>query len=160
VPEEQAAPTRRRPVPEFLRVPWTIGDVLLMIVLWIGIQLLIGIALRLLAPMVPGIHEFLRGVAAGSNITALLGLDVFEAVLGLGIIGIILRRRHAPWSSLGWRQFDVVRAVIYVILTLVGFVVFGPYQRPLVLTSPVMMLCFQAQSDEGVPRPGAACDEQ
>jgi hypothetical protein len=123
VPEEQAAPTRRRPVPEFLRVPWTIGDVLLMIVLWIGIQLLIGIALRLLAPMVPGIHEFLRGVAAGSNITALLGLDVFEAVLGLGIIGIILRRRHAPWSSLGWRQFDVVRAVIYVILTLVGFVV-------------------------------------
>jgi membrane protease YdiL (CAAX protease family) len=122
VPEQAVEHPAHRSVPEFLRVPWPVSSVVLMIVIWIGLQVGIAVVLQVLAGQLPAVREFLHGVGTGQDIQALLILDLVEAALGFGIVWGILRRYHAPWSALGWRYFDVPKALVYLVGVMVLFV--------------------------------------
>ncbi|MDF2461413.1 MAG: rane protein of unknown function [Candidatus Saccharibacteria bacterium] len=123
MPEDKPAHSHRgRRGPEFLHVPWTLTDLLVMVISWIGIQVVLILALGFLAGYVPAIREFLDGVKDG-EILNLFALDMVDALAGLGVIWLFLRKYRVGIRSLGWRPFDPGKAILYIVGILLFFVV-------------------------------------
>lgn len=112
----------KRPLPEFLHVPWNIGDVGVMILLWFGIQIGVILMLKVLAPSVPGIESFLIGVTNGTNIMGVFALDLLDAAAGLGVVALYLRKYRTGFKSLGWRPVNIGRAILYLVGVLLFFI--------------------------------------
>ena len=113
---------KKRELPEYLRVPWSIRDVLLFIVAWFGLQVGLGIALTLLAYRVPAVANFMAGVKSG-DFGASFTLNLIGVILGLVLVAVIVRHYHASWATLGWRRVGIGRTIGYLIGILVVFLV-------------------------------------
>jgi uncharacterized protein len=147
----------KRPLPEFLHVPWNVGDVGVMILAWFGIQIGVVLLLKILAPSVPGVDDFLRGVSSGSNIMGVFVLDLVDAAAGLGVVALYLRKYRTGFKTLGWRRTDLGRAVLYLVIVLIFFV----FASAAVLTLVSLLLpgfnADQAQNNDFI---GAAAGHQ
>ncbi|MBW3537966.1 CPBP family intramembrane metalloprotease [Candidatus Parcubacteria bacterium] len=109
-----------------LHVPWHVGDAFKVFLLaWIGLPLLIVLALGQLAPAVPLLGRLLRALEAGS-IEATFTLVVVDAVAAFALVLYYLKRRGATWRDLGLRRFKVWRAVAYVLGTVTALAVLVP----------------------------------
>lgn len=104
-----------------LKVPWKSWEAILIFALtWLGVPLIILSAFRFAAPYDVNIQSFINGVAA-NNITASFQLTVLDALAGLGLIWLVLRKYKAGWSTLGLRKFNIVKAALLIGAVFVAF---------------------------------------
>jgi uncharacterized protein len=94
-----------RPLPESLRVPWNVRDVLVVAVVALGFQ-----GLELVAAKHLGIQPQWK-----------LGIYWLNLAVTLGVVGLILVRYRVGVVSIGWRRTDLARSLLYVVATLVAF---------------------------------------
>ena len=80
---------------------------------WIGIPLLILSAFRFAAPYDANIQQFLQGVRT-NDITASFQLTVLDALAGMGLIWLVLRKYKVGWSSLGLRKFNLLKSSLLI----------------------------------------------
>lgn len=114
---------KKKQLPEFLQVPWTIKDVLFFVVLWLGIQILVIEILKGIAGYSHPLSMFLSGAADGSNITAVFTFDLLDAVVGFGVVWYYLRRYKVGWKTVGWRPVNPIKAIAYLLGILLFFIV-------------------------------------
>jgi len=112
----------RRELPEYLKVPWGVRDVVVFVLAWFGLQLVVGLAVALLSPYLPPMKRFLDAIAAG-NVDASFGLDLVGIVIGFGLIALFLRKYKANWSAVGWRRVSILKLLKYLAAALIIFVV-------------------------------------
>jgi membrane protease YdiL (CAAX protease family) len=112
---------KRREVPEHLRVPWNVRDVVVLAVSWFALQILMGVGLKLLAPHVPAVAAFLAAAVNG-DVGASFALDVVGMAIGLGIVAGYLHKYGVGWSALGWRRASIWQTVKYLTVVLIAFV--------------------------------------
>jgi membrane protease YdiL (CAAX protease family) len=110
----------QRPVPEFLQVPWSVKDVVVLVAAWFGLQIVLALSLSVLARMVPAVAAFVHAADAGA-VGPNFALDLVAAALGLGIVSLYLHKYGVGWSTAGWRRVSVVRAVLYLVGILAVF---------------------------------------
>lgn len=115
-------PKRHLKVPEFLHVPWSVRDLVVFGVSWLGTQIAIIFLLGFLAPSVPAVAAFMQAVRDG-NVTALFALNLLDALIGFGLVSLYLYRYKASWSKVGWRRVDLLKTVGYIFGILVVFTV-------------------------------------
>jgi membrane protease YdiL (CAAX protease family) len=114
----------KRKVPDFLDVPWGLKDVVLFGAGWMLLQVAVVVAIQVLvAPFVPVVKQFLDAAFSGSDIRAVFALDLLDAGTGLGLVYWYLRHYKVGWSAVGWRKVSLGRAVMYLVVILVLFVV-------------------------------------
>ncbi len=112
----------KRPVPEFLQVPWGVRDVVVLVVAWFGLQIVVALVLAWgLAPFVPAVATFVKAANNGS-VGPNFALYLLDAALGLGVVSLYLRKYHVGWNEVGWRKVNIGRALLYLVGILVVFV--------------------------------------
>jgi membrane protease YdiL (CAAX protease family) len=116
------AEPKERHLPEFLNVPWNLRDVGFFVLAWLGLQILGGVVLAVLAQYWPAANH-LAGLIAKGDLQVSFAFDLVDAALGLGIVWFYLRRYKVGWSVLGWRRVNPLKAALYIGAILVGFVV-------------------------------------
>lgn len=105
----------------FTEVPWRVKDALAVFILsWVGLPVLIILVLRGLAPVNSFSAGLLHSLASGS-ITANFVLVLLDAILGLLLVGLYLRRYNLGWSAVGWRSFNVGQALFYLLMAILIF---------------------------------------
>lgn len=105
-----------------LKVPWKSWEAVAVFVLsWIGAPLLILSAFRFAAPYDANIMKFVQGIHA-NDITASFQLTVLDAMAGLGVIWLVLRKYQVGWDRIGLRKFDVLKSSALIIVMFVVFV--------------------------------------
>ena len=112
---------KRRALPEFLNVPWSVLDVVILVGAWFGMQIVLGGILVLAAKAIPAAAIFLNAARAG-DITASFVLDLLSVAVGLIIVAVYLRRYKVGWSAVGWRRVGVLRAMRYLFGILFVFI--------------------------------------
>jgi membrane protease YdiL (CAAX protease family) len=115
--------THTRDLPEFLNVPWTIGDLFVFVALWFGIQILIVLLLRGLSPYVPVVAQFLRAASNPNNVSASFVLELIDAVAGFGVVWYYLNKYKVGWSAVGWRKVSIWKSLAYLGGILLFFIV-------------------------------------
>jgi membrane protease YdiL (CAAX protease family) len=106
---------KRGELPEQLRVPWGIGQAILVFALvWIGLPVLIILGARILAPYVPFVNSFLEGLINGT-VSADFVNAVIDAVAGLALVAYYLRKYKIGWSAVGWRKFNPWKALLVLV---------------------------------------------
>jgi membrane protease YdiL (CAAX protease family) len=110
----------RLALPDWLQVPWSLGDVATFVGAWWGLQVVIVLALVLLGMSLPPVKEFVHAVQA-NNADAGFALDLMSAVVGFGLVGFYLSRYKVGWSAVGWRRVNVGKALLYLAVILVVF---------------------------------------
>jgi membrane protease YdiL (CAAX protease family) len=113
---------KRRELPEFLNVPWTIRDVFVYAGLWIGLQVLLLLGLQSLGTVWVSAAQFMQAVYSG-DVAASFALNVADAAIGFGLVGLFLRRYQVGWSTAGWRRINVLKTFLYIVGILVAFVI-------------------------------------
>lgn len=104
-----------------LQVPWKSWEAILVFVLsWIGVPLLILSAFRFAAPYDANIQNFIQGIKV-NDITASFQLTVLDAIAGMGLIWVVLRKYNVGWSALGLRKFKPLKAGLLVAGMFVAF---------------------------------------
>ena len=112
-----------RLLPEHLRVPWGILDALAVFLApWIVLPFVVIAACYLLAPAFPAAKQVLQALADG-NLTAAFVLTLGEVAVAAAAIGWNLRRYKVSWATVGFRPFSPFKAVAYLAIILVGFLV-------------------------------------
>lgn len=105
-----------------LKVPWKSWEALVVFVLtWIGAPLLILSAFRFAAPYDANIMRFVQGIHS-NDITASFQLTVLDALAGLGVIWLVLRKYKVSWGNLGLRKFNVLKSSALIIAMFVVFI--------------------------------------
>ncbi len=112
----------RRELPENLQVPWGVRDVLVMVLVWFGLQVVMGIFLAITARSTPAVARFLDQ-AKGGNVAANFALDTTGVLLGFGLVWLFLRKYNVGWKAVGWRRVSVLKTIGYLIGILVAFLV-------------------------------------
>jgi uncharacterized protein len=104
-------------------VPWSGWNALVVFLMpWIVLPLVVLVLLQLLAPHVAGLGWFEQAfTAANPDPRASFALVVLDAAGSFAVIGYFLRRHHARIRDLGIRRFSVGRAVLLLVILLVGF---------------------------------------
>ncbi len=112
-----------RPLPDHLRVPWTIFDALVVFATaWIGAPILIVLAARAIAADFAPAAWLINGVRTG-DVMASFALALMTATAGLAIVWGYLRKYHANWSSVGWRRFNIWQSAVLIVGVYVGFLI-------------------------------------
>lgn len=105
-----------------LKVPWKSWEALVVFIFtWIGIPLIILSAFRFAAPYDANIQQFVQGVRT-SDITASFQLTVLDALAGLGLIWLVLKKYNVGWSMVGLRRFDLLKATLLIAAMFVAFI--------------------------------------
>lgn len=113
----------RRPLPDHLRVPWTIFDALVVFILgWVGVPIVIVLTARSLAPNFVAASWLITGIRSG-DVVASFALALMTAMAGLALVGLYLRKYHATLATAGWRKFKLGQSVLFIIAVYVGFIV-------------------------------------
>jgi membrane protease YdiL (CAAX protease family) len=113
----------KRELPEFLNVPWTIGDIFVFVGAWFGLQILVVILLRVLSPYVPLFAHFLQTALNTNDVTASFVFELLDAVIGLGLVWFYLNRYKVGWSTVGWRRVGVLKSLAYLGGILLFFII-------------------------------------
>jgi hypothetical protein len=143
-------------LPEHLNVPWTVRDLVVFVAAWFGIQVVVMLALSLLGPVWSPAAHFVD-LATKGDIGASFALDLLDAAVGFGLVALYLRRYRVGWSAVGWRRVNVVRALAYLGLILVAFIVLSNIALDLVSVLVPSFNPNQAQQNDFV---GAAHTHQ
>ncbi len=105
-----------------LKVPWKSWEAVVVFVMsWIGIPLIVLSLFRFAAPYDANIQQFIQGVSK-SDITASFQLTVLDALAGIGLIWLFLRKYKVGWDMVGLRKFNVLKAAIIVAIAFVVFI--------------------------------------
>lgn len=97
-----------------LKVPWKSWEAVLVFVLsWIGVPLLILSAFRFAAPYDANVQHFVQGIRT-SDITASFQLTILDAIAGLGLIWVVLRKYKVGWDMVGLRKFSPFKAAFLI----------------------------------------------
>jgi membrane protease YdiL (CAAX protease family) len=112
----------RRQVLEFLRVPWGVRDVIVLIAAWFGIQAVLVLLLTFLARLIPQIHTFLTQ-AQSNDAAASFILYLVEVLIGLGLVAAYMRRYHVGWQAVGWRKVSILKLLKYLLGLMILFIV-------------------------------------
>lgn len=113
---------KRRELPEFLKVPWRVKDVIFFLLGWFGLQLFVGGALVGLGMVVPPIQGFVDELQAG-DIGASFTFNLVGVAIGMGLVAWFLRHYKVSWSAVGWRRVGVLRTFKYLFGILFVFIV-------------------------------------
>ncbi len=113
---------RARVLPDFLNVPWSIRDLLVFVAAWFGIQIAVVYAIKGLAPLVPGLAQFVS-LAVSGDVNASFVLDLLDAVAGFGVVSLYLHHYNVGWRMVGWRRVSLARAALYLGVIFVLFFV-------------------------------------
>ncbi len=89
---------------------------------WIGAPIAIVLILKWLAPFVPMLQSFLAAFRAG-DITSSFVFALVNAVASLAVVGYYLHRYGVGWKAVGWRNFNFLKAIVYVLVAIALFVV-------------------------------------
>ncbi len=117
--ESPIKPVAKRPLPDILQVPWGIWDAVVMVCLWFGIQIGLGVWLGVVGNYVPAVDKF---VNSPDNITASFVLYLIQVLVGLGLVWVYARKYHVSWQALGWRRVSVWRTLGYIVAIFIGFI--------------------------------------
>lgn len=124
--EASAGPARkhRRPMPEFLNVPWGMGEAAVVVAAFIAvIPLALALVLVGVGFFVPAVGAFTKSLAAGDVVPSFV-LDLVISAGAFGVVWAYLRRYKVGWQAVGWRRpVNLWKTLLYLILLLVGFVV-------------------------------------
>jgi membrane protease YdiL (CAAX protease family) len=113
----------KRELPDQLKVPWGIGQALIVFALvWIGLPIVIILVARVLSPYIPALNDFLNGLVNG-NVNADFFNAIIDAVAGLVLIAYYLRKYKLKWSAVGWRKFNPWKALGMLAAIFVIFIV-------------------------------------
>lgn len=104
-----------------LIVPWKSWEAIVVFLLsWVGVPLLILSAFRFAAPYDASIQHFVQGIRTG-DIVASFQLTVLDALAGLALIWLVLRKYKVGWDTLGLRKFSPLKATLMIAGTFVAF---------------------------------------
>jgi membrane protease YdiL (CAAX protease family) len=87
---------------------------------WVVLPIIVFVWLTILEPYVPLVRQFLEAIDR-NDVQASFGLVILDALGSYAVIGYFLRRKGASWRDLGLRRFNAGKALLYIILILVGF---------------------------------------
>jgi membrane protease YdiL (CAAX protease family) len=119
-----------------LKVPWKSWEAIAVFVLsWVGAPLLILSVFRFAAPYDANIQQFVQGIAT-NNIVASFQLTILDALAGLGLVWLILRKYQVGWDILGLRRFKPLQAAVLIVSMFVLFL--GIAYVALVLTKVLL----------------------
>lgn len=97
-----------------LKVPWKSWEAIVVFVMsWIGIPLLVLSAFRFAAPYDANIQQFVQGVSS-NDIVASFQLTILDALAGLGLIWLVLRKYKVGWATVGLRRFKPLQATLLI----------------------------------------------
>jgi membrane protease YdiL (CAAX protease family) len=148
-------PKPRHKVPEHLNVPWKVRDLVIFGLAWIGIQVIVVIALNIMSAYVPAIKQFLDAAVSGSDIKAVFALDLLDAASGLGVVYLYLRRYKVGWRAVGWRKVNLLKAAAWLVGILLAFVVLSNVALMLVSWLVPSFDMNQAQDNEFIGAAGS-----
>ncbi len=116
---------RSRPLPEHLKVPFGVWDALIVFgIAWIGLPIVIFLVALQLEPVVPLVHWFVQGLRPdSSSFEANFVLVLLDAIGALGLVWLYLRKYQVGWKSVGWRKFNVGKAILYLLAIFTGFII-------------------------------------
>lgn len=110
-------------LPAHLRVPWGIGSALVVYLLsWLGATFALVLVLWALSPVLPFADQYLQAINRG-DITANFILTFFNAVVAIILVALYLRHFRVPWSTLGWRSFNIWRTALFLLGIFVTFLI-------------------------------------
>ncbi len=113
----------RRPLPHHLEVPWGVKDALVVFLgAWIALPALTIVLLRVTASFDPFAAAFIKGLQDGEIMTS-FALAIIDGVGALALVMLYLRRYKAGWPAIGWRRFNPVRAIAYLLAIFIVFAV-------------------------------------
>jgi uncharacterized protein len=112
---------KERRLPGFLDVPWSVRDLVVFVLAWIGIQLVLAVVVGVLAHFVPAVHHLTQQIVGGDVVVG-FGLDLVNAATAMGVISLYLRKYGVGWQALGWRRVSLLKAVGYILAVLVVFI--------------------------------------
>ncbi len=114
---------------ELFNVPWGPTQALIVFALvWIGLPLLVIILAAMLAQYLPLAKSFYDGLAYTGPMTlnsliASFVEVIIDAVAGLGLIYFFLRRYKVGWKAVGWRKFNLWKAIKILLIVFVAFLI-------------------------------------
>src|ERR1700739_2449917 len=105
--EVEAKPKKRRGLPEHLNVPWTLGDIVVFLIVWVVLQVATVEVLWVLGKLWHPIAVFVQDASTGSNVVASLSIEFLSYILGVLVIAYYLRRYKVGLKAVGWRSVSV-----------------------------------------------------
>jgi CAAX protease family protein len=111
--EAVAKPKRKRGLPEHLNVPWTIGDIVIFLVVWVALQVAVVEVLWVLGKIWPAVNSFVAGANSGSNVVATLSIEFISYILGVLVIWYYLNRYKVGLKEVGWRSVSIVKTLLW-----------------------------------------------
>lgn len=111
--EEVAKPKKRRGLPEHLNVPWTLGDVIVFLVVWVVLQVATVEILWVLGKVWHPIATFVTAASTGSDVVASLSIEFLSYILGVLVIAYYLRRYKVGLKAVGWRSVSVLKTFLW-----------------------------------------------
>lgn len=113
----------KRPLPEFLNVPWGAKEAVIVYILpWVVLPILLLLTLNALTPLVPIFGVYLDALQ-GSSIEASFSFVLITALFEIGLVYLYLRKFKTGWKSVGLRKFSVLKAIGLLLLMLIIFTV-------------------------------------
>jgi len=124
--EAEAAPVRkhRRALPEFLNVPWAMGEAAVVAAAFMAVvPLVLALALVGLSLVVPAVGQFTKQLADGAVGPSFV-MDLAISAGAFGVVWAYLRRYKVGWQVVGWRRpVNLWKTLVYLVALLIGFVV-------------------------------------
>lgn len=89
---------------------------------WVILPLIIWFSLEFAAGFAPALKSLLTDQSISSPQGGLI-FSLVDALLSFTVIGFYLRRRGAKWVDLGYRRFNVIKAILLVTTLFISFFV-------------------------------------
>jgi hypothetical protein len=113
-------------VPEHLNVPWRPLDALVVFLLpWLILPVVLIELLKATAHSSALANTALTLLAAGNPVASFI-FSMIISLSALGVIAYFLHKRGASWRDLGLRKFNVAKAIGYLLLVLLLFIMAVP----------------------------------
>ena len=114
---------KRGDVPEHLNVPWgPVEGIIVFALVWLGLPILLILLAGVLSPYIPLAKSFYDGLVNG-NVVANFVEVLLDAIAGLGLVYYYLRRYKVGWKAVGWRKFNLWKAIKILAVVFVIFLV-------------------------------------
>ncbi|MBW4061843.1 CPBP family intramembrane metalloprotease [Candidatus Saccharibacteria bacterium] len=137
-----------KPLPEFLRVPWTVPQSLgIFVTAWFALPVGLVVLIVALAQVFSPVHTLLV-LIQGSSLQVSFIFDLITAVTALGLVWLALRHYQVGWAEVGWRKFDFWKTALYLVGGFVGFTLVAALLIALVSYLVPSFNANQAQSND------------